>query len=92
MQASGTGLGLAASQPVQLFVSYAHADRSFCLRLRKQLSHLVQQRLIRVWYDRDLQPGDEWNASAVGKGVLILNEVRQTLGTSGLVRGCMARY
>ncbi|HEX4589539.1 MAG TPA: hypothetical protein VH120_06400, partial [Gemmataceae bacterium] len=25
-------------------------------------------------------PGDEWNGIAVGKGVLILNEVRQTLG------------
>jgi hypothetical protein len=62
MQASGTGFGLAANQPVQLFVSYAHADRSFCLRLREQLSRLVRKGLIGVWYDRDLLPGDEWDA------------------------------
>lgn len=49
------------SQPRnQVFVSYAHADDEFLQRLRKHLVPL-ERRNIRVWTDKDIAPGMDWN-------------------------------
>lgn len=56
------------SQPRnQVFVSYAHADDEFLQRLRKHLVPL-ERRNIRVWTDKDIDPGMDWNAE-IRKGL-----------------------
>ncbi|HEX4231319.1 MAG TPA: toll/interleukin-1 receptor domain-containing protein [Bryobacteraceae bacterium] len=47
---------------VELFYSYAHADESLCKELQKHLTALKRSGLIRDWYDRKIEPGDEWAA------------------------------
>jgi len=43
----------------QVFISYSHADEEYLLRLRKHLAQL-ERRNIRVWTDKDIEPGDAW--------------------------------
>lgn len=47
---------------VELFYSYAHNDEPLCQELQKHLTALKRSGLIRDWYDRKIEPGDEWNA------------------------------
>lgn len=47
---------------VELFYSYAHADEPLCRELQKHLTALKRSGLIRDWYDRRIEPGDEWDA------------------------------
>ncbi|HWF48603.1 MAG TPA: TIR domain-containing protein [Bryobacteraceae bacterium] len=47
---------------VELFYSYAHADEPLCKELQKHLTALKRSGLIRDWYDRKIEPGDEWSA------------------------------
>jgi internalin A len=48
-------------EPVRVFVSYAHRDERDMKRLEAHLKLAERQRLISVWYDRLLKPGDEWD-------------------------------
>lgn len=46
--------------PAEIFLSYAHEDTDIMNKLRTHLSPLVRKGLATVWYDRDIQPGEEW--------------------------------
>jgi hypothetical protein len=50
----------AASQPVSVFISYAHADERLRKKLGKHLSVLERQGLISTWHDRMIMAGTEW--------------------------------
>lgn len=43
----------------QVFVSYSHADTPYLERLRAHL-RLLERRNVKVWTDKDIQPGMEW--------------------------------
>ena len=50
----------ALSDPIEVFISYAHADESFRVELEKHLSILKRQGVIRAWHDRLIGAGTEW--------------------------------
>jgi internalin A len=54
--------------PLKLFLSYSHLEESSINELRKDLSIMERNGLIRPWYDRALTAGDQWEPS-------ILNEL-----------------
>jgi len=56
------------SQPVKVFVSYAHKDESFKKELDIQLKLIGMQTPIHIWTDEDITPGQEWD-----------NEIKQAL-------------
>ncbi len=43
------------------FISYAHADERYLKNLQDHLAVLKRQRLVSVWYDREIDGGDEWD-------------------------------
>jgi hypothetical protein len=43
----------------QVFVSYSHADEEYLQRLRVHLG-LLERRNIKVWTDKDIEPGMQW--------------------------------
>ena len=43
----------------QVFVSYSHADEEYLKRLRVHLA-LLERRNIRIWTDKDIEPGMKW--------------------------------
>jgi hypothetical protein len=43
----------------QVFVSYSHADEDYLKRLRVHLS-LLERRNIKIWTDKDIAPGMNW--------------------------------
>jgi len=51
-----------AEPRMQLFISYAHLNEKELLPFRQHLTHLSQQGFIQVWHDRDLVPGELWEA------------------------------
>ncbi|MEO1550472.1 MAG: toll/interleukin-1 receptor domain-containing protein [Pseudomonadota bacterium] len=50
------------SEPVKIFVSYAHEDEEHKDVLRKQLAGLIRSEQIDLWDDRNLTAGDDWEA------------------------------
>lgn len=46
--------------PVNVFISYAHKDASFCKELEKHLKTLQRERLISTWHDREIIAGEEF--------------------------------
>ena len=47
-------------QPLEVFISYAHADQALKDELLKHLSPLQRRGLIAHWQDRDISAGAEW--------------------------------
>ena len=47
-------------QPVRVFLSYAHEDDSYRIRLEKALKLLQRQQLVERWSDRKILPGGDW--------------------------------
>jgi TIR domain len=45
-----------------VFISYAHEDQAYLKELEKHLANLKRQNLITSWYDRDINPGTEWES------------------------------
>lgn len=45
---------------MDIFFSYSHADERLRDELATQLSMLKRQKLITMWYDRDISGGTEW--------------------------------
>lgn len=43
----------------QVFVSYSHADEEYLKRLRVHLA-LLERRNIKIWTDKDIEPGTKW--------------------------------
>jgi internalin A len=50
------------AEPLNLFLSYAHADEKYVSELRKDLKLMERNGLIRTWYDRALTAGEKWEA------------------------------
>ncbi|MEM9808050.1 MAG: toll/interleukin-1 receptor domain-containing protein, partial [Cyanobacteria bacterium P01_D01_bin.56] len=48
------------SAPLKVFFSYSREDEDLCKRLETHLSMLKKNRLISVWNDRMIIPGEEW--------------------------------
>ena len=56
-----TGPGTPTSPAsIEVFYSYAHEDEELVKQLRKHLSLLKRQGVIREWYDREITAGTEW--------------------------------
>ncbi len=51
----------APQKPLNVFTAYAHNDEALRDELHKQLIALEQVGLIKVWYDREILPGQEWD-------------------------------
>lgn len=51
---------LTPSQPVEVFVSYAHEDEELRRRLAKHLAILEREGLIQPWHGRQITPGTPW--------------------------------
>src|SRR5579859_2743943 len=49
-----------AQRPIDIFISYAKADKDWCGRLTKRLANLRNQGMIRDWHDGDIVAGSEW--------------------------------
>ena len=45
---------------IEVFYSYAHEDEELVKELRKHLSILKRQGVIREWYDREITAGTDW--------------------------------
>ena len=45
---------------IEVFYSYAHEDEELVKELRKHLSILKRQGVIRDWYDREITAGTDW--------------------------------
>jgi internalin A len=50
----------AAQMPVNVFISYAHKDDEFRQELRTALSPLERLNKLKIWDDRDINAGSEW--------------------------------
>jgi len=71
MTGSGTPTSPAS---IEVFYSYAHEDEELVKELRKHLSILKRQGVIRDWYDREITAGTDW------KG-----QLDQHLNSSGVI-------
>lgn len=45
---------------IEIFLCYAHEDEEYRRQLEKQLKVFQREELIRVWHDRIISPGEEW--------------------------------
>src|SRR5262245_22175471 len=50
-----------STNPLGLFVAYAHSDESLKDELIKHLEPLKRLDLIDAWHDRKIVPGEEWD-------------------------------
>lgn len=46
--------------PKSIFISYSHEDEEWLLEMKKYLTVLEQQGVIRFWDDGQIKPGDDW--------------------------------
>ena len=46
--------------PPKVFVSYSHRDEKYKNELVTMLAGLENQKIIKVWQDRRIEPGEEW--------------------------------
>src|SRR5437868_5363613 len=51
--------------PVKIFFCYAHEDEELLNRLKKQLKPLEKKDFIKVWYDREINAGTEWEQEII---------------------------
>src|SRR2546423_10920382 len=49
-----------ARDPIEVFCSYAHADKRWWKKLDTHLSMLERQGLISTWFDRQIIAGTDW--------------------------------
>lgn len=52
---------LDSTRPALVFCSYSHRDHELCAELKAALSTLVRQNLIDFFWDRLIDPGEEWD-------------------------------
>src|SRR6266702_80555 len=50
-----------ATNGIEVFYSYAHADESLCNQLDKHLAALKKQGLIATWHNRQIRAGTNWS-------------------------------
>jgi hypothetical protein len=51
---------LTPSQPIEVFISYAHQDEELRDQLLTYLAMLEHQKLIAPWHGRKIMPGEDW--------------------------------
>lgn len=49
--------------PVEIFISYSHADADLASLLDTHLAALRREGLVATWIDRQIGPGDQWRAA-----------------------------
>ena len=47
-------------EPIKLFITYSHRDRSSLETLEEKLAVLKQNGQIKPWSDNEILPGDRW--------------------------------
>lgn len=52
-----------ATQPPNVFISYAHRDADWLDHLLVHLKPYVRDEHLKVWSDRGMRPGDDWRDS-----------------------------
>ena len=50
-------------EPLKVFISYSHEDEKMRVRMGKHLASLVSDGLIRIWHDREIEAGADWEAN-----------------------------
>lgn len=55
------------ASPLKLFISYSHLDEIYRNELLKQLRPLERQKLITIWSDVEITPGEEWELAIRSK-------------------------
>jgi hypothetical protein len=61
--------------PLPIFISYSHIDAPHVHKLRRALAPLVREGLVKLWYDREIKPGEEYSsriAAELGAAKIIL--------------------
>ena len=49
------------SNPIKVFICYAHKDKPWLDRLKEHLEPFVLQNLVHTWSDQDIEIGDDWH-------------------------------
>jgi hypothetical protein len=49
-----------AKTPIKVFISYSHKDTNLKDEFMDMLEGLERQKVIKVWHDREIEPGDNW--------------------------------
>lgn len=52
---------------LRVFASYSHKDERYLDRLRTHLANLREEGLVRLWHDRAIRPGEEWEPAILGE-------------------------
>lgn len=47
------------TNPISIFIAYAPNDAELCANLKNQLTTLIYQHQVQIWYDHDISPGKE---------------------------------
>jgi TIR domain len=61
--------------PLNVFISYCHADQKMRKKLGQHLAPLVDEGLIRIWHDRNIEAGADWEGEInkeIGEADIIL--------------------
>ena len=60
----------------EVFVSYSHADDEYLKRLRVHLG-LLERRNIKIWTDKDIEPGMKWQDEIRDIRIELAGDVRR---------------
>ena len=70
------GSGTAPPVPLNVFLSYSHRDEKMRDELGAHLASLVNDGLIKIWHDREIEAGDDWegeiNKEIAGADIVLL--------------------
>jgi len=76
LRGSETGQpALAAAEPLNVFISYSHQDEKMRIKLGHHLAPLENDGLIRIWHDRQIEAGGDWEGEInkeIGQADIIL--------------------
>jgi len=50
----------AVTGPLKIFISYSHKDEKMRAKLGEHLAPLMDEGLIRIWHDREIEAGADW--------------------------------
>lgn len=68
--------GAAPPVPLNVFISYSHREEKMREELGAHLASLVNDGLIRIWHDREIEAGDDWegeiNKEIAGADIVLL--------------------
>ncbi len=52
---------------LRVFLSYSHQDERYLNKLRDHLANLRAEGLVRMWHDRVIPTGEEWEPAILGE-------------------------